>query len=344
MKQKLNPQDLPRFDDKLSYLYVEHAVVDQEEHAIAIWREDGTSLMPVAALGVLLLGPGTKITHQAVHTLAEAGCTVLWVGEYGVRCYAQGMGLARSARNLQRQAFLASHPVARLQVVVRMYCKRFQERIAPDITLQQLRGKEGIRVREAYARASRQYKIPWSGRSYQRDFWDAADPVNRALSCANSCLYGLVHAAIICGGYSPGLGFIHCGKQLSFVYDIADLYKEQFTIPTAFRMAAEATTDIETRVRRSCRDAFRSGKLTERILPDIADVLDISLDEQERCFEEYDEDEARPAQWWTPQQFSPLTPIGEILAAQLTGGRASCPPTHTHILAGGPSHDGADPF
>ena len=315
MKTKIAPQDLPRFGDKLSYLYVEHALVDQEEHAIAVWREDGVSLMPAAGLGVLFLGPGTKITHQAVHTLADSGCLAVWVGEHGVRYYAQGMGLARSARNLQRQALLASHPVGRLKVVVRMYCKRFREVIDPDITLQQLRGKEGIRVREAYARAGRQYKVPWSGRNYQRDFWDAADPVNRALSCANSCLYGLVHAAILCGGYSPGLGFIHCGKQLSFVYDIADLYKEAFTIPTAFQMAAEGSTDVETRTRRACRDAFRSGKLMERILPDIAEVLGVSREEQERCFEEFDEDDARPGLWWTPSQFSAQTPIREILAA-----------------------------
>ena len=315
MKAKINPQELPRFSDKLTYLYVEHAVVDQEEHAIAIWREDGISLMPVAALGVLMLGPGTKITHQAIHSLGENGCMTLWVGEHGVRYYAQGMGLARSARNLQRQALLASHPVARLKVVVRMYCKRFDEAVDPDTTLQQLRGKEGVRVRESYARASRQYKVPWTGRSYTRDFWEAADPVNRALSCANSCLYGLVHAAILCGGYSPGLGFIHCGKQLSFVYDIADLYKEKFTIPTAFRMAAESAEDIETRVRRACRDAFRTGKLVERILPDIADVLDTSAEEQERAAEQFDDDAARPAEWWMPARFTVQTPIRDILAA-----------------------------
>jgi CRISPR-associated protein Cas1 len=318
-RKTLNPQDLPRFSDKLSYLYVEHALVDQEEHAIAIWREDGISLMPAAALGVLLLGPGTKITHQAIHTLTESGCTTLWVGEHGVRYYAQGMGLARSARNLQQQARLASHPVARLKVVVRMYCKRFDERIDPQTTLQQLRGREGIRVREAYARASREHGVPWSGRAYKRDGWNCADPVNRALSCANSCLYGLVHAAILCGGYSPGLGFIHCGKQLSFVYDIADLYKEQFTIPTAFAVAAEGTTDIETRVRRNCRDSFHSGKLMERILPDIADVLDTTQAEQDLCLEEYDEDAAKPAEWWGPSQYSHETPIGEILAATVGG-------------------------
>ena len=313
-RKTLNTQDLPRFSDKLTYLYAEHALVDQEEHAIAIWREDGVSLLPAAALGVLLLGPGTKITHQAIHTLADSGCTTLWLGEHGVRYYAQGLGLARSARNLQRQALLASHPAARLKVVVRMYCKRFKEAIDPTMTLQQLRGREGIRVRDAYAKCSREYNIAWSGRDYKRNEWNCADPVNRALSCANSCLYGLVHAAILCGGYSPGLGFIHCGKQLSFVYDVADLYKENFTIPTAFRMAAESSQDIETRVRKACRDTFRTGKLMQRILPDIADVLDLSVEQQEEAVQEFEEDAARPSEWWGPSQFTAETPIGEILA------------------------------
>jgi CRISPR-associated protein Cas1 len=123
----------------------------------------------------------------------------------------------------------------------------------------------------------------------------------------------------LCGGYSPGLGFIHCGKLLSFVYDIADLYKEQFTIPTAFRLAAEGAANIESRVRKACRDAFRSGKLIERILPDIADVLDMTRAEQEECLEEYDVDSASPSDWWTPAQFTPETPIGVILAAGMGG-------------------------
>ncbi len=319
-RRLIDPQQLPRFGDKLTYLYVEHAAVDQEQHAISLWRQDGVSLMPAAALGVLLLGPGTKITHQAVHTLADNGCLVLWLGEHGVRYYAQGMGLARSARNLQRQALLASHPVARLQVVVRMYRKRFGEKVDETMTLAQLRGREGIRVRESYARASRDFGIEWSGRSYDRGQWNHADPVNRALSAANSCLYGLVHAAILCGGYSPGLGFIHCGKQLSFVYDVADLYKAELTIPTAFKMAAEGTEDMESRVRRACRDAFKGGKLMQRVLPDIADVLDVTVAEQEKAVEEYSEDEARPAEWWSPAQFTAQTPISEILAA-IPGGR-----------------------
>ena len=335
----INLQELPRFGDKLTYLYAEHAVVDQEEHAIAICMKEGVSLTPAAGLGVLLLGPGCSITHQAIHTLSEAGCLVLWVGEHGVRYYAQGMGLARSSRNLQRQAMLASHPVARLQVVVRMYCKRFEDKIDPGLTLQQLRGREGIRVRESYAQAAKKYGVVWQGRSYQRENWDWSDPVNRALSAGNSCLYGLVQAAILSGGYSPGLGFVHCGKQLSFVYDIADLYKAELVIPMAFRMAGESSAaersagpeedgggqagakvpSIEGRMRRACRDVFRGGKLMERILPDIADVLDVKVEDQEKAAEEYVEDEALPTEWWSPAGFGPETAIGEILKAGVGG-------------------------
>jgi len=194
---------------------------------------------------------------------------------------------------------------------------RFDEQPEPSITLQQLRGKEGIRVREAYASAAREFGVTWKGRQYERDKWDAADPVNRALSAANACLYGLCHAAILSGGYSPALGFVHTGKQLSFVYDIADLYKAKYSIPIAFREAAAGAANLEGRVRRACRDTFRSEKLVERILPDIASVLDITLDaaaDGEAAVDEFAGDEARPAEWWQPERVPAEMPIGKILA------------------------------
>lgn len=308
--------DLPRFDDKLTYLYVEHAVIEQQDTAIAAHKADGGAIsIPAASLAVLLLGPGTTLTHAAVKSLAENNCQVLWIGEHGVRFYAHGFGGARSSRNLLRQAFLSTQELARLQVVVRMYCMRFDDQPGNDITLQQLRGKEGIRVREAYARAAREHGIEWHGRQYERRKWTAADPVNRALSAANACLYGLCHAAILSGGYSPALGFIHTGKQLSFVYDVADLYKANYTIPIAFRETAAGSVDLESRVRRACRDSFRSSKLVQRILPDIAKALDVSPNEAEgdSDADEFAGDESRPAEWWQPDQLMPESPIGEIL-------------------------------
>lgn len=289
---------LPKVRDSWSYLYVERAKIDQDEKAIAIHDEQGKIPVPCSTLMVLLVGPGTTITHAAIRTLAEHGCLVQWVGEEGVRFYARGEGETRSSERLLRQAQLWSHPESRLAVARSMYMKRFPEALDPSLTLQQLRGREGVRVRDAYARASRETGMPWSGRSYRRNDWKSADPTNRALSAANSCLYGICHAAIVSAGYSPALGFIHTGKMLSFVYDIADLYKADLTIPLAFRIAAEGEENLERRVRQGCRDAFREGRLLKRIIDDIdqlitKDILDAS---------DYDTDEALPGHLWDPEQ------------------------------------------
>jgi CRISPR-associated protein Cas1 len=248
---------------------------------------------------------------------------VIWTGEQGVRFYAQGMGGARHSRNTIQQARLMSNDITRLQVVVRMYCFRFSEPLDLGLTLQQLRGKEGIRVRQAYADASKAAGIEWQGRSYKRQDWNSADPVNRALSAANSCLYGLVHAAILSGGYSPALGFIHTGKQLSFVYDIADLYKIEHVVPLSFQLAKENPPQLERHVRLACRDFFRTGRLMERILPDIARVLDVPVEAEDALTDEFAEDFARPAEWWQPQSISADMPIGQILKpAALSDGAA----------------------
>ena len=97
--------------------------------------------------------------------------------------------------------------------------------------------------------------------------------MNRALSAANSCLYGICHAAILSVGYSPALGFIHTGKQLSFVYDIADLFKFETVVPHAFRIASKSPPDLERQVRYACRDSFRQTHLLEHIIPTIEAIL-----------------------------------------------------------------------
>lgn len=269
---------LPKIRDSLSYLYVEHAQIERHEKSIAVWDgRGGYTPVPAASLCVLMLGPGTSITHAAIQALADNNCLVVWCGEENVRFYAFGNGGTRSAAPLLLQARLASDDTKRLEVVKRMYRMRFTE-WPPDaetLTIEQLRGMEGARMRAVYAEASRQYGISWDGRAYDRSNWGASDPVNRALSSANSCLYGLCHAALLATGYSPGIGFIHTGKQLSFVYDLADLYKADISIPVAFQVAAEAAANpeiarnIERAARLRCRDRFRESKLLARIVPDL---------------------------------------------------------------------------
>ena len=121
----------------------------------------------------------------------------------------------------------------------------------------------------AYADKSRTAKFR---RSNNPENWDEQDPVNKALSAANHCLYGVVHAAILALGCSPALGFVHAGKQHSFVYDIADLYKTKVTIPLAFKM--EKSDDPERAVRRKLREEFRLFKLMPKVVADIQELLD----------------------------------------------------------------------
>lgn len=130
---------------------------------------------------------------------------------------------------------------------------RFRDTLAADLTLQQIRGKEGVRMRDTYQRLAKTYGVHWQGRSYERSNWEGADPINRALSAANAALYAIVLAGLHSLGYSPSLGFIHTGKQLSFVYDIADLVKTDTSIPAAFEAAAAGADKVESRARNSSR-------------------------------------------------------------------------------------------
>jgi len=269
---------LPRFADRWSHVYLEHGIIEREDKSLVVIDQSGRMPLPIDQLGVLLLGPGTSITQPAIHLLAENNCLVCWTGEGMVRLYAHSTGGTHSACRLLRQARLFCDEKERLAVAYRMYQKRFPEPIAVGTPLDQIRGREGARMRAAYQKLAEEYKVDWQGRCYDCDDWNGADPLNRALSVANSCLYGICHAAILSVGYSPAIGFIHSGKMLSFVYDIADLYKTELTIPIAFQTIADGTADVERRVRLKCRDRFFSDRLMDRILPDIAEVLDAGND------------------------------------------------------------------
>jgi len=252
--------------------------LDVDADSLAFHQGEKVTPVPIDQLAVVMLGPGSTITHAAVKSLSRNNCLLAWTGQDGIRLYAASTGGTYSARRMIRQAQLVSNEEDRLRIAWRMYCFRFDEQIPEEVTLQQIRGMEGLRVRKAYAEAAQKYGIEWKGRSYKQDDWNDADPINRALSSANACLYGICHAAILSAGYSPALGFIHTGKMLSFVYDIADLYKTELTIPVAFRMTAEKPEGLERVVRMECRKAFYEFKLLDRILPDIAEVLDAGND------------------------------------------------------------------
>jgi CRISPR-associated protein Cas1 len=198
---------------------------------------------------------------------------LVWVGEAGVRLYASGQPGGARADRLLYQAKLALDDDLRLKVVRKMYELRFQEPPPEHRSIEQLRGIEGVRVRETYKLLAHQYGVDWKNRNYDRQEWDAADIPNRCLSAATSCLYGITEAAVLAAGYAPAVGFIHTGKPLSFVYDIADLFKFDTVVPLAFKIASKSPGQPEKDVRLACRDIFRSSKLLGRIIPMIEEVL-----------------------------------------------------------------------
>ena len=266
-------QALPQIKDRMTFLYLEHCTLGRQDGAITVTDERGIVQIPAAAISVLLLGPGTRVTHRAMELMGDAGVGAVWVGEHGVRYYAHGRALTARTKLLQKQAELVSNTRKHLAVVRKMYQLRFPGEDVSQLTMQQLRGREGSRGRSVYRKMAQETGVPWSGRLYRPEDFASGDLVNQALSAGHACLYGLAHAVIVALGCAPGLGFVHIGQEGSFVYDIADLYKAEVTIPIAFRTAAEAPEDLPAVVRRRVRDAMVAQHILERMVHDIRWLL-----------------------------------------------------------------------
>lgn len=277
------PRPIP-IRERVSIVFIEKTRLDVLDGAFVLVDEAGIRThIPVGGVACLMLEPGTRVSHAAVALAARAGTLLIWVGEAGVRLYAAGQpGGARSDRLLY-QAKLALDDDARLRVVRRMYALRFGEDPPQRRSIDQLRGIEGVRVRELYKAMAQRVGLRWDGRRYDPDAWDGADVVNRCLSAATAALYGVTEAAVLAAGYAPAIGFLHSGKPQSFVYDIADILKFETVVPEAFRVAAaaesgrpldgRAVTDPVAEVRRRCRDAFRRADVLGRLIPLIEEVL-----------------------------------------------------------------------
>jgi CRISPR-associated protein Cas1 len=270
---RANPQDLYQLEDRITSLYAERCHIDRDENAVVLVNREKTVRVPAAMIAVLLIGPGTRITHAAITLLADSGTAMCWVGAGGVRMYASGLGASRGSHLLLRQAYLVTRTSERLTVARRMYDMRFPDEVTNGLTMQQLRGHEGARVRKIYRENSARTGVPWKRREYKHGDPDATgDDVNRLLSMANSVLYGICHAVIAGIGASPALGFVHTGSAISFVLDIADLYKADYTIPLAFDLAAAGlVTERDARI--GLRERASAGKLMPQIVRDIKQLL-----------------------------------------------------------------------
>ncbi|CAN0049930.1 MAG: CRISPR-associated Cas1 family protein [Halomonas sp. 54_146] len=261
--------------DRMSMIFIGMGQIDVRDGAFVVIDDVNGERMhiPVGSVACLLLEPGTRVSHAAIKLAATVGTLLIWVGDAGVRLYSAGQpGGARSDKLLY-QAQLALDEKLRLKVVRKMFELRFGEEPPSRRSIEQLRGMEGARVRKTYQLLAKQYGVKWNGRRYDPKQWDASDVANQCLSSATACLYGITEAAILAAGYAPAIGYLHTGKPLSFVYDIADIVKFETVVPAAFRVAARNPPMPEREVRIACRDAFKQSRILQRLIPMIEDVL-----------------------------------------------------------------------
>lgn len=273
--------ELMQVKDRISFFYAEHGSLTVESACLVLWdsRAGLTYEVPARMTATILVGPGMTVSSEAVRLAGAYGVLLVWVGEQGVRTYSAGTAWGETTEWLDRQVLAYASPEVTLQVVHRMFQQRFGTAVRGR-SVDQLRGIEGARVRETYKILAQQYRVPWEGRRYVPGNPDGqTDAINVAINVANTCLYGLAEVAVRALGLHPALGFLHRGRQSSFVLDVADLYKMTVTVPLAFKVVAQAGAPrapwdlLERDVRWATRDLFRANRLVERFVPDIQSLF-----------------------------------------------------------------------
>ena len=234
----------------------------------------GDYQIPHQSISMILLGPGSTISHDALRLLARHGTLMAAVGDGGVRLYtAPPLGPDRS-EVARRQASLWANPKTRLEMARRMYAWRLGE-VLPhrDITI--LRGIEGARMKTTYKLTAQRFGIPWHGRKYDRANPTAADTPNQAINHAATAVQAAAAIAVAAVAALPQLGFIHEESDQAFVLDIADLFRDTITLPIAFTATKRTETDFRTLdkiVRREAAKVFRQQKVIPSMIDRIKDL------------------------------------------------------------------------
>lgn len=245
-------------------LYVDSGTLRFKTSGAGDW-EPGDYALPFQTISTILLGPGSTVSHDALRLLARHGTGLIAVGDDGVRYYAaMPFGADASALARRQVAAWADAHGSRLDVARRMYAWRLGE-ILPSSEIAVLRGIEGARVKRLYQSLARQHGIDWHRREYDRGDPESADVVNRALNHTTTALKSAAMIAVAVTATVPQLGFIHEDSSLSFCLDIADLFREEIAVASAFRAVKELrqrpAESLERLARRQAGRALRDGKV-----------------------------------------------------------------------------------
>lgn len=241
----------------------------------------GTYRIPHQATSMVLLGPGSTVSHDALRLLARHGTLLAAVGDNGIRCYtAPPLGPDRSDIARRQAQEWANHK-ARLDVARKMYAWRLGE-VLPHRDIAVLRGIEGARMKQTYKLVAQRFGVQWKGRRYDRSRPNAADHANQAINHAATAVQAAAAIAVSAVSALPQLGFIHEDSDQSFVLDVADLYRDTVTLPIAFEVAKEAQTNykdsIDRLVRRRAGQVFRNEQLIDSMINRIKELFSSSTE------------------------------------------------------------------
>jgi len=244
--------------------------------------ESGAYDIPFQKVTCLLMGPGSVVSHDALRLLARHATGLLAVGAGGVRLYAEFMPERPDRSKLaRRQVELWSDEEERTNVARRMYTIRLGE-VLPQRDMNALRGVEGRRIKEVYQRLADEYGVEWQGRRYDKDNPEDNDLVNKAINHAATAGYAAARVAVSAVGAIPQLGFIHESSGRAFALDIADLFRADVTLPTAFRAAKRChdhdRPDIERVTRKLMGEALRDDDVVPEMIDHIKELLDVDDD------------------------------------------------------------------
>jgi CRISPR-associated protein Cas1 len=234
------------------------------------WMDAGDYAIPFQTVSMVLLGPGTTVSHDALRLLARHGTALAAVGEDGVRQYtAPPLGSGESALARRQVELWADRSGARIDTARRLYAWRLGE-VLPHTQIEVLRGIEGARMKESYALLARKHGVVWNGRLYDRADPNAADLPNQAINHAATAMEAAACIAVSATGTLPQLGFIHEDASIAFCLDIADLYRTELTLPIAFEgvKLCEKRPDVplERHVRKLAGHRFRQTELIARMI------------------------------------------------------------------------------
>jgi len=275
---KVTRENLPQVKDKYPFIYLEHGRLEIDDSSVKwIDAECNVVPLPVATINTLLLGPGTTVTHAAIAALASANCTVCWTGSESLIFYAAGFEPTSDSRNLRKQISLAFGRTSRAEVVREMFKARFPDVDLSEMTIQEMMGIEGSRVRDLYKEKAEKYHISWEGRDYTPGHFMEGTVTNKILTHCNTALYGILCSVIHSLGFSPRIGFVHSGSPLPFVYDIADLYKSEVSIDLAFSLTASLFGEYDSAaVAEAFIDRIIKQKIISRAVTDIKKLMKVN--------------------------------------------------------------------